>query len=93
MGQNTNLLKNMHIYYTISVRHLFGLPGKTARRKAVRFGWIADPEFWSVVLDTRNGSVHDYFGMPMDDYLTLITQFADEVTRAAIQLAALTSKR
>lgn len=69
-------------------------PGpRPAIQEAVRFGWIADPEFWAVVLDVRNGSVHDYYGMPMDDYLKLIAQFADEVAKVTARIAALVPTR
>ena len=57
-------------------------PGpRPAIQEGVRFGWIKDPEFWVEVLDARNGSVHDYFGIEIPQYLTLIQRFATEVER------------
>ncbi|MBI2344312.1 MAG: nucleotidyltransferase substrate binding protein [Deltaproteobacteria bacterium] len=56
-------------------------PGpRPAIREGVRFGWITDPDFWAVALDARNGSVHDYFGMLMSEYLKLIVRFAQETS-------------
>ena len=40
--------------------------------------WIADPEFWAKVLDARNGSVHDYFGISRDAYLKIMKRFVAE---------------
>ena len=45
---------------------------KQAITESVRFGWIADPEFWAKALDARNGSVHDYFGLSRDAYLKIM---------------------
>lgn len=62
-------------------------PGpRPAIQEAVRFGWIDDPEFWVDVLDARNGSVHDYFGIEVSAYLSLIHRFADDVTRVVTAL-------
>jgi len=48
---------------------------RPAIQEAIKFGWIDDPEFWANALDARNGSVHDYFGMTMDQYISLVKQF------------------
>jgi nucleotidyltransferase substrate binding protein (TIGR01987 family) len=56
-------------------------PGpRPAIQQAVRFGWITDPEFWANTMDIRNGTVHDYFGVSVEQLLGTIKQFAKEVT-------------
>lgn len=68
-------------------------PGpRPAIQEAVRFGWIKDPELWVYALDARNGSVHDYFGITIDDYLKLIKQFTKAVDVALIPIGQLEKK-
>lgn len=49
---------------------------REALTEAGRYGWIDDLEFWALAMDARNGSVHDYFGIPVEDYLLLIQRFS-----------------
>ena len=54
-------------------------PGpRPAIQEAIKFGYIKSPEFWAEALDARNGSVHDYFGISIDNYLKLINRFIKE---------------
>lgn len=53
---------------------------RPAITEAVRYGWIKDPDFWSLALDARNGSVHDYFGITHEEYHRIITRFQKELT-------------
>lgn len=58
-------------------------PGpRPALQEALRFGWIEDPEFWDLLLDARNGSVHDYFGVTHPEYLDLTRRFAQELPKS-----------
>lgn len=65
-------------------------PGpRPAIQEAVKFGWIKDPELWAYALDARNGSVHDYFGITISEYLQLIQKFvkaAEKTVQAVAQL-------
>lgn len=65
-------------------------PGpRPAIQEAVKFGWIKDPELWVYALDARNGSVHDYFGITISEYLQLIQKFskaAEKTVQAVAQL-------
>ncbi|MFH1874135.1 MAG: HI0074 family nucleotidyltransferase substrate-binding subunit [Pseudomonadota bacterium] len=56
---------------------------RPAIQEAIKFGWIDDPEFWANALDARNGSVHDYFGITMDQYISLVKQFAKKADEFA----------
>jgi nucleotidyltransferase substrate binding protein (TIGR01987 family) len=68
-------------------------PGpRPAIQEAVRFGWIKDPEQWSYALDARNGSVHDYFGITISEYLQLISKFAKEAASVLKELSKLEKK-
>lgn len=68
-------------------------PGpRPAIQEAVKFGWIKDPELWVYALDARNGSVHDYFGITITEYLKLIKQFAKEVETVAVAIDRLEKK-
>lgn len=51
---------------------------KQAITESVRFGWVADPEFWARALDARNGSVHDYFGISREAYTKIMKRFVVE---------------
>lgn len=53
---------------------------REALTEAGHFGWIDDLEFWALAMDARNGSVHDYFGIPIEDYLRLIQRFSKALT-------------
>lgn len=48
---------------------------RPAIQEALRYGFITDPEFWVEALDARNGSVHNYFGISVDEYLRIIKLF------------------
>lgn len=52
---------------------------RPAISEAIHYGWIDNPKFWSDALDARNGSVHDYFGITRDAYVTLMNRFVNEV--------------
>ena len=54
-------------------------PGpRTAIQESIKFGYIENPDFWVNALDARNGSVHDYFGISVVEYLKLISLFIKE---------------
>jgi len=44
---------------------------KAAVRQAARLGLITEPDQWMELIDARNASVHDYFGLGDDDLLRL----------------------
>ncbi len=52
---------------------------RPAIQEAIRFGYIAAPEFWARALDSRNASVHDYLGIPIGEYLKIIGRFSKEL--------------
>lgn len=52
---------------------------RSAISEAIHYGWIENPQFWSNALDARNGSVHNYFGIPKDDYFEIMKKFVTEV--------------
>ena len=57
-------------------------PGpRPAIQKAIRFGWIDEPEFWAEALDARNGSVHGYFGISRDEYIKMVKRFVKEARK------------
>lgn len=69
-------------------------PGpRPAIQEAVRFGWIRKPELWTAALDARNGSVHDYFGMPIDEYLKIIRKYNDDIAAVLARLPSGKAKR
>lgn len=68
-------------------------PGpRPAIQEAVKFGWIKDPELWAYALDARNGSVHDYFGITIPEYLQLIQKFAKAAEKMVQVVAQLEKK-
>ena len=48
---------------------------KSAVRQAARLGWISDPEAWMEMIEARNASVHDYFGIGEADFVKLAGKF------------------
>ena len=44
---------------------------KAAVRAAARLGLIADPEVWFDMIEARNASVHDYFGISEKSFVEL----------------------
>ena len=44
---------------------------KMAIKEAAKLHFISDPETWLDCLEARNSSVHDYFGIPEKEYVTL----------------------
>ena len=48
---------------------------KEAVRQAARLKMIEGPEKWIDCINARNDSVHDYFGIPREDYLSLAKEF------------------
>lgn len=69
-------------------------PGpRPAIQEGARFGWIDDVEFWADALDARNGSVHDYFGIPRERYLKIVRRFADEADAVIGKIESLSPTR
>jgi uncharacterized protein YutE (UPF0331/DUF86 family) len=54
---------------------------KAAVRQAARLGWISDPESWMEMIEARNASVHDYFGISETDFVKLAGKFLSLVKR------------
>ena len=48
---------------------------KQAIRQAAKLGLITDPEDWINCINARNDSVHDYFGIPEEDYRQITETF------------------
>lgn len=48
---------------------------KDAVRQAARMGIVGEAEIWLDYINTRNNSVHDYFGLPEEHYLKLARSF------------------
>lgn len=55
---------------------------RPAIQEAIKYEWIDDPEFWAAALDARNGSVHDYFGVSIENYLSIAKEFLVKATDA-----------
>lgn len=60
---------------------------RPAITEALRYGWIRDPDFWSLALDARNGSVHDYFGVTYEEYHRIIIRFQKELAELVKKLS------
>lgn len=54
---------------------------KDAVRQAAKLGTIQDAELWLKFVQARNEAVHDYFGMPVEDYVELTRQFLKECAK------------
>lgn len=48
---------------------------KAAIREAARIGMIDDAEAWIAFINARNAGVHDYFGMPDEEYVKIANEF------------------
>lgn len=48
---------------------------KMAVKQAAKLNLITDPERWLDCIEARNNSVHDYFGIPEKEYVSLAQQF------------------
>ena len=48
---------------------------KAAIREAARIGLIENAEAWIDFINARNAGVHDYFGMPEDEYVKIANEF------------------
>ena len=57
---------------------------RPAIQEAVRYGWIDDPEYWALALETRNGSVHDYFSVNEPEFIEIIRAFIPQ-SRALVK--------
>jgi len=57
---------------------------REAIKQAGRIGIINDVEKWLGFLEDRNISVHDYLGMPPNEYLKTIQAFYIEVQKIAL---------
>ncbi|MBI1871484.1 MAG: nucleotidyltransferase substrate binding protein [Chlamydiae bacterium] len=44
---------------------------KAAIRESAKLKLISDPEKWMECLEARNNSVHDYFGISQEEYVSL----------------------
>lgn len=65
-------------------------PGpRPAIQEALRYGWIDHPGFWAEVLDARNGSVHDYFGITWGEYHKMMTVFAERTRKAMAKITSI----
>jgi hypothetical protein len=54
---------------------LFAPSPKESIRQAAAIHFIKKPERWLACATARNDSVHDYFGIPEDDYIALAKEF------------------
>jgi len=52
---------------------------KQAVKRAAQIGMIDKPDKWISFINARNDSVHDYFGVPPEDYIKL----SEEIVRLA----------
>jgi len=48
---------------------------KMAIKQAARLRLITEPESWLDCINARNDSVHDYFGIPREEYVALAQKF------------------
>jgi len=48
---------------------------KTAVKEAARLMIIHDPEFWLKAIEARNASVHDYFGIGEEEFISIAREF------------------
>lgn len=48
---------------------------KAAVKQAAKIGIISEADSWLACIDARNDSVHDYFGIPESDYVSLARKF------------------
>jgi uncharacterized protein YutE (UPF0331/DUF86 family) len=48
---------------------------KAAVREAARLKIIDDPEFWLKAIEARNASVHDYFGIGEEEFISIAREF------------------
>lgn len=51
------------------------LSPKMAIKQAAKLNLINDPEKWLDCIDARNDSVHDYFGISKEEYVSLAREF------------------
>ncbi len=54
---------------------LFASSPKEAVRQAANIGLIDQEERWIECINARNDSVHDYFGVPREDYISYTKEF------------------
>ena len=59
---------------------LFAVSPKEAIRQAATIGLISEPERWIKIVLARNDSVHDYFGIPEQDYVMLARELAKKAS-------------
>lgn len=60
--------------------------------EGVRYGWIADPDWWATCLDTRNESVHDYFGTSRKGQEETVFRFTHELETLIEKISGLLEK-
>lgn len=48
---------------------------KAAVKEAARLNMINDPGFWLKAIEARNASVHDYFGIGEEEFISIATEF------------------
>ena len=58
---------------------LFAASPKEAIKQAAVIGLIENPERWLLIAGARNDSVHDYFGIPEEKYISFAEEFLDLV--------------
>lgn len=57
---------------------------KIAIKQAAKLNYLNEPEFWLACIDARNDSVHDYFGIPEEEYVSLAKKLAELFEKSAI---------
>jgi nucleotidyltransferase substrate binding protein (TIGR01987 family) len=55
---------------------------KASIRESARLGLIDDAKAWIDYINTRNASVHDYFGMSQDEYIQIAKDFLSDARKA-----------
>ncbi len=57
---------------------------KIAIKQAAKLKFLEKPELWLACIDARNDSVHDYFGIPEEEYIALAKKLVGLVENSAI---------
>ena len=70
-----------HLKLAVEDRGLEAPSPKDAVREAAIVKLIHNPELWIKAINARNLSVHDYFSMPEQDFVTLVKDFALELAK------------
>ena len=67
-----------HLKTVVENEGLEAFSPKDAVRQAAKIERIIDAELWLNFINARNSGVHDYFGLPLDKYISLARQFLKE---------------